>query len=91
MPSPRAHRADAQVGDGVLAVAAGLLLDLALGLGRADDRLPVRHADVLGLDVDAELAGEPLEGHGDVGVAAAAQHGLAGLLVAVDGEARDPR
>ena len=85
------HRADAEVGDGVLAVAAGLLLDLALGLGRPGDRLPVRHPDVLGLDVDAELAGQPLEGDGDVGVADAAQHGLAGLLVAVDERAPGPR
>ena len=78
--------ADPEVGDGVLAVTAGLLLDLALGLGRADDRLPVRHPDVLGLDVDAELAGQPLQRHRQVGVAGAAQHGLAGLLVALDDE-----
>ena len=75
------------MGDGVLAVAARLLLDLALGLGRAADRLAVRHADVLGLDVDAELAGQALEGDGEVGVAGAAEHGLAGLLVALDEQA----
>ena len=90
-PSPRAVGAHPQVGDGELPVAAGLLLDLALGLGRADDRLAVGHADVLGVDVDAELARQPLERDGQVGVAAAAQHGLVGLLVALDDAGPGPR
>ncbi len=46
------------------------------------------HPHVLGLDVDAELAGQPLERDGEVGVADAAQHGLVGLLVALDAQRR---
>ena len=45
------------------------------------------HAHVLGLHVDAELAGQALERHREVGVAGAAQHGLAGLLVALHDQA----
>ena len=86
-PGAALQRADAQVGDRVLPVAAGLLLDLALGVAGADDRLAVRHRDVFGLDVHAELARQSLEGDGEVGVAGTAEHRLVGV-VAVDAEAR---
>ena len=52
-PLKRLHT---QIGDAELPVTAGLLLVLALGLGRAGDRLPVRDPERLGLDLDAELA-----------------------------------
>ena len=54
----------------------------------AGDRLPVGHPDVFGVDVDAELAGQPLERDGQVGLADAAEQRLAGLLVALDDQRR---
>ena len=47
--------------DTELAVPAGLLLVLALGLGGAGDRLAVGDLHVLGLDLDTELAVQLLE------------------------------
>ena len=81
------QRADPQVGDGVLAVAAGLLLDLALGIAGADHGLAIRHTNIFGLDTHTELARQSLERDRKVRVAGAAEHGLVGV-VAVDAEAR---
>ena len=79
-------RLDAQPRDRELAVTAGLLLELALGLGRAGDRLAVRDAHVFGVDLDAELARQLLERDRQVRLAHAAQHGLVRLGVALDAQ-----
>ena len=50
------ERLDPQERHAELAVPAGLLLVLALGLGLVGDGLAVRDLHVLGLDLDAELA-----------------------------------
>ena len=60
------------------AVPAGLLLVLALDLGLAPDRLPVRHARRPGHDRRPELALEPLGDDRDVGLAEGDQELLAG-------------
>ena len=52
------------------------------------DRLPVGDQHLLGLHLDAELALQPLGGDGQVGLAHAAEQGLVGLVVALDGERR---
>src|SRR4029078_8460268 len=70
------ERFDAQPRDRELAVATGLLLDLAFGLGGAGDRLAVGHAHVLGLDLDAELARELLDRDRHVRLAHAAHQRL---------------
>ena len=77
-------RLDAQPRHRELPVAAALLLELALGLGGAGDRLPVGDAHFVGVDLDAELARQLLERDRDVGLAHAVQHGLVRLGVAVD-------
>ena len=65
-PAPLFHGLDAQRRHSELAVAAGLLLVLALGLGVGRDGLPVGDHELLALDADTELAGQALHGDGDV-------------------------
>ena len=60
-PGTAVQWADTKVGDRVLSVPAGLLLDLAFGVAGADHGLAVRHAHVFGLDPHAELPGQALE------------------------------
>ena len=52
------------------------------------DRLAVRDLDLFGLDLDAELAAELLEGDGQVGLAHAAEQRLFGLVVALHAQGR---
>ena len=54
-PGAALQRADPQVGDGVLTVTTGLLLDLALGIAGADHGLAIRHTDVFGVDCTPNL------------------------------------
>ena len=54
----------------------------------AGDRLAVRDLDVLGVDLDAELALQPFEGDAEVGLAHAPQQRLVGLRVAFDAQRR---
>ena len=81
-------RLDAQPGHRELAVTARLLLHLAFGLGRPRNRLPVRDLDVVGVDLDAELARQLLERDRHVRLAHAAQDGLVRLRVALDPQHR---
>ncbi|MBI5062108.1 MAG: bifunctional (p)ppGpp synthetase/guanosine-3',5'-bis(diphosphate) 3'-pyrophosphohydrolase, partial [Desulfatitalea sp.] len=50
----------------MVSVAAGLLHELALGRRLAGDRLAVRHSQGSGVDVDAELPSDAVDGDGDV-------------------------
>ena len=73
------------------AVAAGLLLVAAVGLGLAPDRLAVRHARRLGHDRRAELALEPLDDDRGVGLAHRDEDLLAGRRSARRGPSAPPR
>src|SRR5437773_1476617 len=64
-----------------LAVAAGLLLVLPLGVGLACDGLAVWHPELLGVDLHAELAGQPLGDDGQVRFTHARQQRLPRLVV----------
>ena len=81
-PAPRSSGSSAEVDHAELAVAARLLLVAALGLGRRGDGLPVGDPQLLGDHLDPELAGEPLDDDLEVGLPAAPQHDLVGLVVA---------
>ncbi len=81
-------RLDPQPRHRELTVPAALLLQPALGLGGAADRLPVRDVHFVGLDLDTELAGELLGRDRQVGLAHAAQHRLMRLRVALDAQHR---
>ena len=83
-PLAAGERLEPQVADAELPVAAGLLLVLALGLGRPRDGLAIGDAQLLPLDVDVALAIEPFEGHGQVHLAAHAEDGLVRLVVSGD-------
>ena len=87
-PAPAVERLHPHERDAELAVPAGLLLVLALGLGRAGDRLAVRDLHVLGLDLDAELAVQPLERDAEVRLAHAPQQRLVRLGVALEAQRR---
>ena len=78
------ERGDTEETDAELAVAAGLLLVLPLGLGGAGDRLAIRDLGLLGLDGHAELPFESLEGDGEVRLAHPPEQRL--LRFAVSGE-----
>ena len=82
------QRLEPQMADAELPVSAGLLLVLALGLGRHGDGLAVGDAQLLALDVHVALAVEPFEGDGEMHFAADAQNGLVGFVVPLDGECR---
>jgi len=86
-PAPRQGR-DAQAGDRELAVTTTLLLHLAVSGGHADDRFAVGHSHLDGVDMDTELACQAFQRDRDMCVAHPPQHGLAGLLDAVDAEHR---
>ena len=78
------QRLDAHERDAELAVTTGLLLVPTFGLGVGGDRLAVRDLHVFGLDLDAELALEPLERDPEVRLAHAPQQRLVGLAVALE-------
>ena len=71
-----------------LAAAAGLLLVARLGARLLADRLEVRHARLVQLDVDAEAALAPLDRDLDVHLADAGEQLLARLLVAAQAQRR---
>ena len=71
-----------------LAAAAGLLLVAALRARLLADRLEVRDARLVQLDVDAEAPLEPLDRDLDVHLREAGEQLLAGLLVAAEVERR---
>ena len=70
----------------VLAVAAGLALELVVDPRRLPDRLAVGDARGGGLDRCAELALDPLDDDVDVGVAHGGEDRLAGALLATDAD-----
>ena len=65
-----------------LAAAAGLLLVLPLRARLAADRLQIRDARLVQIDLDAEAPLQPLDGDLDVHLREAGEELLAGLLVA---------
>ena len=85
------ERLDPQHAHGELAVAAGLLLVAALGLGGAGDRLLVGDPQRLGVDVHAEAALQPLDGDGELDLAEPAQQQLAGAGPLDDAGSGPPR
>ena len=79
---------DLDVAVAELAAAAGLLLVAAMGLGGLANRLQVRHARRVQLDLGAEAALHPVDDHLDVDLGEPGDDLLARLLVAVDVERR---
>ena len=71
-----------------LAAPAGLLLVAALRARLLADRLEVRHARLVEVDLDAEAALEPLDRDLDVHLREAGEELLARLLVAAQDERR---
>ena len=75
-----------KMADAVLAMATRLLLVFALSICRSRDRLPVRNAYLLLVDLNAEFTLELLDRCVHVVVAKAVEEGLVGLGVAFESE-----
>src|SRR5207302_8886339 len=88
VPGPPLDRLDDDVRVAVLPATAGLLLVLALRARLAADRLEVRHARRVQLDVDVEAAAQPVDRDLDVHLAHPGEQLLARLLVAAEVECR---